>query len=154
MSLRIRLRNADRNSKKSVPSNSPDDVSSSGRRKAANTRYSQAWRDRLKTDPVKFAEFKALEAERAREYRRKKSAAAKVSDKEKNRERQRKFRARKKEQSKNCEQIPKPKKRKVLTRKERTKKREYDRIKKREEREKMSAQKKRRIRERERREIR
>ncbi|XP_060789811.1 uncharacterized protein LOC132894247 isoform X2 [Neoarius graeffei] len=147
MSLRIRLRNADRNSKKSVPSNSPDDVSSSGRRKAANTRYSQAWRDRLKTDHVKFAEFKALEAERAREYRRKKSAAAKVSDKEKNRERQRKFRARKKEQSKNCEQIPKPKKRKVLTRKERTKKREYDRIKKREEREKMSAQKKRRIRE-------
>ncbi|XP_048028545.1 uncharacterized protein si:ch211-86h15.1 isoform X2 [Megalobrama amblycephala] len=157
MSSRIQRRNSERNSKKSQLYVCQDEVSQSDKCKANNARNSQAWRDRLKKDPVKYAEYKALEAARAKEYRRKRTAAAKELDKENNRERQRRFRAKKKLQcrrteEKECkaeEEPPPPKKiRKVLTRNERMKKREYDRIKKREERERMGEQKKRRIRER------
>lgn len=157
MSSRIQHRNSERNSKKSQPYVCQDEVSLSDKCKANNARNSQAWRDRLKKDPVKYAEFKALEAARAKEYRRKRTAAAIEIDKENNRERQRRFRAKKKLQCRRTEEkeckaeeepLPPKKIRKVLTRNERMKKREYDRIKKREERERMGEQKKRQIRER------
>lgn len=83
-------------SKKSQLSDCQDEGSTSDKRKAHNARKAQAWRDRLKEDPVKFAEYKALEAARAREYRRKKTASARESDRESNRERQRRLRAKKK----------------------------------------------------------
>ncbi|KAK7119480.1 hypothetical protein R3I94_021351 [Phoxinus phoxinus] len=156
MSLTIQLRNSGRKSNESQPFVCQDDVSKYDKWRAKNARYSQAWRDRLKKDPVKFAEFKALEAARAKEYRRKRAATSIEIDKENNRERQRRFRAKKKsectrtdeKQCKTDEEPPPPKKREVLTRNERMKKREYDRIKKREERLRMGELKKRLIRER------
>ncbi|XP_018967644.1 stress response protein NST1-like [Cyprinus carpio] len=150
MSLKIQPCDSECKSKKSQPSVCQDEVSKSDKQKPDNARYSQAWRDRLKKDPVKFAEFKAFEAARAREYRRKRTATAVEIDKDNNRERQRRFRTKKKLQHK-CKAddnpLP-PKKTKVLTEEERMKKREYDRMKKREERERMGAEKKRQIRER------
>ncbi|XP_050978713.1 uncharacterized protein LOC127173104 [Labeo rohita] len=148
MSLTIQPCNSERQSKESQSSVYQDEVSKYDERKPDNARYSQAWRDRLKKDPVKFADFKALEAARAREYRRKRTATATEIDKGNNRERQRRFRAKKKLQK--CEdpdKPPSPKKNKVLTEEERMKKREYNRIRKREERERMGAEKKRQIRE-------
>ncbi|XP_073732117.1 uncharacterized protein [Misgurnus anguillicaudatus] len=65
-----------------------DEGSKSDKRKATSTRYYHAWRDRLKKDPVKFAEFKASEAARLREYRRRKSAAAIEIDRKSDCERQ------------------------------------------------------------------
>ncbi|XP_067287029.1 uncharacterized protein [Pseudorasbora parva] len=156
MSLTIQLHNSERKSKKNQPYICQDEVSKYEKWRAKNARNSQAWRDRLKKDPVKFAEFKALEAARAKEYRRKRTAAAIEIDKENNRKRQRRFRAnvmlpciRKEEKQCKAEEEPPPSKKKiVLTKNERMKKREYDRIKKREERERMGEHKKRQIRER------
>ncbi|KAG1949515.1 uncharacterized protein LOC120480573 isoform X2 [Pimephales promelas] len=116
MSLTIQLRNSGH---KSQPFVCQDEVSKHDKWKAKNARYSQAWRDRLKKDPVKFAEFKASEAARAKEYRRKRAAASIEVDKENNRERQRRFRAKKKLQctrtdEKQCKadkEPPPPKKR-------------------------------------------
>ncbi|XP_016299136.1 eukaryotic translation initiation factor 5B-like isoform X1 [Sinocyclocheilus anshuiensis] len=149
MSLKIQSCHSECKSKKSQPSVCQDEVSKSDKQKPENARYSQAWRDRLKKDPVKFAEFKAFETARAREYRRKRTAAAVEIDKDNNRERQRRFRTKKKLHQCKADDNPlPPKKTKALTEEERMKKREYDRIKKREERERMGAEKKRQIRER------
>lgn len=96
MSSSIWLHYSEHETIKSHPSDCHGEVSSSDKRKAHNARKAQAWRDRLKKDPVKFAEYKALEAARAREYRRKKTDAARETDRENNRERQRRVRAKKK----------------------------------------------------------
>lgn len=108
MSLRIRLCNSERKSRKSQSSVCQDGVSKSDKRKASSARRSQTWRDRLKEDPVKFAEFKASEAARAREYRRKMTAAAVEIAKEKNRERQRRCRLQRKLQQFKADQGPLP----------------------------------------------
>ncbi|XP_073682166.1 uncharacterized protein [Garra rufa] len=148
MSLTVQPYNSECKSKNSQLSICQDEVSKSDERKPDNARYSRAWRDRLKKDPVKFAEFKALEAARAKEYRRKKTVTATEIDKGNNRERQRRFRAKKRlQQCKADDKLRSPKKSKVLTEEEQIKKREYNRIRKREERERMGAEKKRRIRE-------
>ncbi|KTG02937.1 hypothetical protein cypCar_00007329 [Cyprinus carpio] len=84
MSLKIQPCDSECKSKKSQPSVCQDEVSKSDKQKPDNARYSQAWRDRLKKDPVKFAEFKAFEAARAREYRRKRTATAVEIDKDNN----------------------------------------------------------------------
>lgn len=96
MSSSMWLHYSEHKSMKSHPSDCEGEVSNSDKRKEHNARKAQAWRDRLKKDPAKFAEYKALEAARAREYRRKKTAAARESDRENNRERQRRLRAIKK----------------------------------------------------------
>lgn len=88
MSLKIQPCDSECKSKKSQPSVCQDEVSKSDKQKPNKARYSQAWRDRLKKDPVKFAEFKAFEAARAREYRRKRTATAIEIDKDNNLERQ------------------------------------------------------------------
>ncbi|XP_026131576.1 stress response protein NST1-like [Carassius auratus] len=148
MSLKILPCVSDCKSKKSEPTLCQDEVSKSGKQKPDRARYSQAWRERLEKDPVKFAEFRAFEA--AREYRRKRTATSLEIDKDNNCERQRRFRTKKKlrHQCKADDNPLPPKKTKVLTEEERIKKREYDRIKKREERERMGEEKKRQIRER------
>lgn len=99
---------------KSQPSVCQDGVSKSDKRKASSARRSQTWRDRLKEDPVKFAEFKASEAARAREYRRKMTAAAVEVAKEKNRERQRRCRLQRKLQQFKADQEPLPSYRRTL----------------------------------------
>ena len=141
MSLKIKLRCSP------FAVNSTSDTESPQRQRN-NVKNIKVWRERLKNDEVKLAEFRLAEAARAKEYRNNKNAIQKEHDKENNRERQRRFQAKKKDVEGNVTMVKRKKESvKILTRNEWTQKREYNKQKKREEREKMSAQKRRRIRE-------
>lgn len=101
MSLRIQLHNSI-----TPVCQSPvyqDEVSKAYQKKLDNARRSKAWRDHIRKDPVKYAEYKALEAARAREYRRRKSAAAHGINWGNNNERKRRFRFKTNHQLQQCQ---------------------------------------------------
>ncbi|XP_055041148.2 uncharacterized protein [Misgurnus anguillicaudatus] len=97
--------------RKRTPSQSSvchNEVSKSDKVKIVKARYYQVWRDRLKNDPVKYADYKASEAARLREYRRRMSATSLEMFRKQNCENQRRFRARKKLQQCKADKEPKP----------------------------------------------
>ena len=144
MSLKVKL-----HWKTSTSTAEDEPLSQPDQRRLANARSGRSWRARLEEDPVKWAEFKADEAARAKEYRRNRSSERREHEKERNRERQKRFVANRKLLKPDSQfSTPGKKHPKILTRSEKTRKRDYDKEKKREERATMSAQKKRRVRER------
>ncbi|XP_065097466.1 uncharacterized protein [Paramisgurnus dabryanus] len=94
--------------RKSQSSVCHNEVSKSDKLKTIKARSYRVWRDRLKNDPVKYADFKASEAARLREYRRRMSATSLEMFRKQNCENQRRFRARKKLQQCKADKEPKP----------------------------------------------
>jgi hypothetical protein len=104
-----------------------------------NARNAREFRERLQKDPEEWAKFKAAEATRLREYRKRRSEDQKDRDKETGKNRQKRLYKRKKEEHDGSPTRP-SKKAKVMTRSEKEKLTDYNRVKKRESRSRRTPQ--------------